>query len=129
MDEKAITCIHFNGISHKHCKANVPYKKFRKDSGWFLPCFEYIGINTCSSRKFPTKKDIEEIKEKLSKNKNSDRPSIDMLISINKHIDETKRISDRIVCPICNTFSLRYKKQGNGHIHYACSICEIYVMQ
>jgi len=53
-------CVHFNGISNKSCKKDIEYASVRsEEKPYKFPCMKKYGMNTCSSCKFLTPKEVE----------------------------------------------------------------------
>lgn len=124
------TCVHFTGIQHDSCKAEVNYhQQFGSGAGCFanIPCTHYPDeaiSKSCPRVKYPTRE------EAVVEQDNRDAHSKKAMLAISAAHDDAKAKGyrqgnggqDSMKCPLCTEGTLRYSVATiNGHMHASCT--------
>lgn len=115
-DRRLCTCIHFNGIQNKTCKAGLSYSRP-------LPCLAPFSPNISQPAcpKFEPHT-LEQIKKE---DEEFELRSAQIHVARAAIVKATKGkwgVGGTMLCPVCETGHLRYTVAGcNGHIHAGCT--------
>lgn len=118
-------CVHFTGIQHVSCKADVNYRTLvgGDDLGWAtrLPCTEFDNTKAvaCSQCRRHTREEAEAIVKRSEES--FARLSLCLKAIREKH-GKARGLVGEMPCPTNCGGTLRYSIAGyNGHVHGACS--------
>lgn len=125
------TCVHFTGIQHEKCEAEVNYHdQFGSGVGCFvsIPCMlcrgEVAVEKTCPMVKYPTRAEANAKQdERDAHTKNAMRA---MVAAHNdakeKGLGKGNGGAGELKCPLCPDGMLRYSVAGyNGHMYAGCT--------
>ncbi len=116
-DRRLCTCVHFNGIQNKECRAGLTYPRP-------LPCMAPFSPDMIqpSCPKFEAIT-LEQIKKEDEEHEIRSR-QIDKARKAIVDATKGKRgIGGEMLCPVCEKGDLRYTVSGyNGHIHAGCTM-------
>lgn len=124
------TCVHFTGIQHPACKANINYhEQFGDGLGCFanIPCThmpDEAGIKECPSVQYPTREQAEaEEAEREARNKKSmEAMTLAHSDAKAKGIGKGSGGQSSVKCPLCPEGNIRYSVASiNGHMHAGCT--------
>lgn len=121
-------CIHFTGMRNKVCKMNVNYDnvKDKSSSPFKIPCLLNTAMSdgniNCDLAEFPT---AEQAKKEADEAGQSMKYTLKTMQSIREKHKKDKLLVGTVDCLKCGN-DLNYTiASNNGHIHAACSTCEI----
>lgn len=124
-DQYRDRCIHFNGVQHAECRAEVNYDRVRRP-GLKLPCIRHDGLSGagCDKRRWPTEEEVEQMAK-------ADEVATETMLAgfIAVAEDALQRKLGRgaggcgeVRCPVCPYGTIHYQVSGyNGHRHAKCT--------
>lgn len=119
-------CVHFNGLQHKTCRADVAYDEldegkrvaYRKS----LPCFkpeDGCEQAKCEKCHFPTEEDVQARLDEIQAHTDQMALALKLIAPIRKE-QKGKNWSGVLECPVCKGKLHVSHAAYNGHVHARC---------